>query len=160
MQQLLTSQRGYIMSSRCVAFRFSLRSRTSKTAATAGSSDCGDGTYVSIPPSENEGYLCNRDVPFSGHVRRTSDWPTNRNPYQSVTGAVPFQRSVASLLTPLLKDGGTGPTQRVSITAVPQPNQWDYWITLGKRTFPWKGTLRSHILPPGVMWRSTDGLAL
>ncbi len=36
--------------------------------------------------------------PFSQSC--TLDWPTNRNPYQSATGAAPFQRSVASLQLP------------------------------------------------------------
>ncbi len=152
MQQLLTSQRGYIMSSRCVAssgFRWGaeqVRRQQQRGPATVAT-----GRTSPFPPSGNEGYLRNRDVSIQ----------SNRNPYQSATGAAPFQRSVASLLTPLLKDGGTGPTQRVSITAVPQPNQWDYWITLGKRTLSLeRNAAEATSFPAGVMWRSTYGLAL
>ncbi len=49
---------------RCI-FRFSLRSRTSKTAATAGPATVATGRTSPFPPSGNEGYLSNRDVPFS-----------------------------------------------------------------------------------------------
>ncbi len=42
-----------------------------------------------FPPSGNEGYIRNRDVPFQSVTPSHVGWPTNWDPYQSATGAAP-----------------------------------------------------------------------
>ncbi len=42
-----------------------------------------------FPPSGNEGYIRNRDVPFQSVTPSHVGWPTNWEPYQSATGAAP-----------------------------------------------------------------------
>ncbi len=42
-----------------------------------------------FPPSGNEGYIRNRDVPFQSVTPSHVGWPMNWDPYQSATGAAP-----------------------------------------------------------------------
>ncbi len=42
-----------------------------------------------FPPSGNEGYIRNRDVPFQSVTPSHVGWQTNWDPYQSATGAAP-----------------------------------------------------------------------
>ncbi len=99
-------------------FRFSLRSQTGKAAASA---TVEMGRTPPFPPSGNEGYLCNKDVPIQS-VTFNIRWNDRRIGIATkVSQELPPSSAVSQVsCTPLLKDGGTGQTQRVSITAVPQ----------------------------------------
>ncbi len=125
---------------RCI-FSFSLRSRTGKAAASAGSSDCGDGTYVSVP--------------------------SFREPRRSHSIQFPFHRScpLPALFSkppvpPCLRTEGQGKHRECQSQLFPKKHiQWDYWITLGKHTLSLeRNAAEATSFPEGVMWRSTYGL--
>ncbi len=100
----------------------SLRSRTGDLAAQWWYSDCGD-VMSPFPPSGNEGYIRNRDVPFQSvtesHVMTNEIGIPTKAPQE-----LPLpEPCVGLLILPIWQTIGPGSTQRRSTTAVPRATQ-------------------------------------
>ncbi len=106
-----------------------------------------------FPPSGNEGYIRNRDVPFQSVTPSHVGWPTNWDPYQSATGAAPSSALCRPPDPSYKADDRTGLHREGRLLLfLEQPNSRT-WITLGKCALPLgRGTLQSHLLPAGVKW--------
>ncbi len=109
-----------------------------------------------FPPSGNEGYLCNRAFPFSRSRSTYIGMTDEYDPYQSATGAAPFQRSVNKPpVPPCLRTVGQGKHRECRSLLFPKTHSVRLLDNTGK-AYPFTGKdrcRRPHPSPKGVMWR-------
>ncbi len=121
-------------------------------------SDCGYGISP-FPPSGNEGYIRNRDVPLqSVTTSHNGDWWNGFSTKAPQELPPPMPPPVPCVRPPgpsYKADNRTGfYTEKVDYCSLSNPNSRT-WITLGKHALPpGRDTLRSHLLPEGVTWHS------
>ncbi len=88
-----------------------------------GTATVATGLTSPFPPSGNEGYIRNRDVPFQSVTRVTSDDRRNWDPYQSATGAAPSSALCRPPDPSYKADDRTGLYTEKSTTVVPWATQ-------------------------------------